>query len=290
MPDTDLDPISRLLPADPLARSAAPEGVWDYNNYRTWRDPVWALMADVLDARVREEFRRNPPEYVVSDDLSWLDEIIERATGRHEDIKHLTADRLARRYHSIRACHATRTADVGAFYRQGLRVLDPSHAEARAAEIFLGGDYPEVNETDLQRAIISVGSDLRAGRVWFEANEQDLIGYCGHYLLYGGEYLIALAAHLGGARDYRQVLKGFGRPTMYVCDVPLPLMGGHTLVEFAGCALEYVFENLQDEDYEPDPHRGAGFCIHRPLPPENIVGHYHPAHIRDPYLGYRVLD
>jgi hypothetical protein len=169
-----------------------------------------------------------------------------------------------------------------------LQTLDPSGADARAKEIFLSGDYPEVAESDLQRAIITVGSDLRAGRVWFEANEQDLIGFSGHYLLYGGEYLTALAANLGDARDYRQVLKGFGRPTMLVCDVPLDLMGGHTLVEFAGCALEYIFENLQD--YEPDPHRGAGFCIHRLLPPENLVGHYHPTRIRDPFLGYRVRD
>lgn len=59
-------------------------------------------------------------------------------------------------------------------------------------------------------------------------------------------------------------------------------------MEFAGCALENLFENLLDDEYEPDPHRGAGFCIHRPLPADNIVGHYHPTRIRDPFLGFRV--
>ena len=275
----------RLLPADPNARTAAPDRVWDFNDYLSWKEDVWTLMGDVLDDRVRREFLRKPPKYIVSDDLTWLDDIIVRATGNYVDIKSLTADRLAERYHSFRACHATRTADVGAYYARGLLPLDPDLAHVRARAIFLGGAYPELTEAVLEGAIAEVGSELRAGRVYFEANEQDLMETCGHYLLYGGEYLIALAAHLGCARDYRQVLQGFGRPTMFICDVPLRLIGSHTLMEFAGGALENIFENLLDEAYEPDPHGGAGFCIYRPLPAEHIVGHYHPTRIRDPYRG-----
>ena len=276
-----------LLQPDPKDRSPPPEGVWDLNAYLSWRDAVWTLMGDVLDDRVRREFRRRPPKYVVSDDLDWLDSIIERVTGRYPDIKTLTAERLSRRYERLRACHATRTEDPALYYSQGLLPLDTKRAQARAAKIFLTGDYPELTAADLDRAIATVGSDLRGGRIYFEANEQGLISDSGHYLLYGGEYLIALAANLGQARDYRQALKAFGRPTMFICDVPLTLIGSDTLEEFAGGALEAMFENLLDEGYEPDPHGGAGFCIRRPLTANRIVGHYHPSGIRDPFRGFR---
>lgn len=135
-----------------------------------------------------------------------------------------------------------------------------------------------------------MGCALREGRVFFEANEPDLIEMCGHYLLYGGEYLIALAVHLGDGRDYKRMLLQIGRPTLFVCDVPLELMGGHMVREFAGNALEFIFEDLLEADYDPPAHRGAGFCIRRPLPPEHIVGHYHPTRIKDPYRGRLIVE
>lgn len=273
----------RLIISSPLTRPAAEPGVWDYAHFGTWREEVWRLLSDVLTEDVRREFLRDPPEYVVSDDLSWLDDIIARAVGECVDIKSLTASRLGRRYTRLRACHATRTDDVKAYYETGLQPLDLARAAARARSLFLSGAYPELTEAALSAAIVQVGGHLREGRVWFEANEAQLITFSGHYLLYGGEYLLAIAAHLEGSRDYRQVLKTIGEPTMFVCDVPLAAAGGRTLSEFAGCALEAIFEHLLDETFEPDPHRGAGFSIRQGLAPEHLVGHYHPTGIRDPF-------
>jgi hypothetical protein len=278
---------NRLLPTHHAERLPAPPEVWDWHAYESWRDTAWRLMADVLDDRVRAEFLRRPPEYVVGDDLSWLDRIIKRTTGAEIDSKSLMADRLTGHFTAMRACHATRSADLAAYYSDGLRPLDPEVVHIRAREIFLGGEFTELTDAHLEEAIKTVGSDLREGRVYFEANERLLIEDAGHYLLYGGEYLIAIAAHLPRYRDYRQTLKRFGTPTMFVCDVPLTDIDGRIVLEFAGTALEMMFQELLDgEDFEPDWHRGAGFCIHRPLPPTNIVGHYHPTKMRDPLTRY----
>lgn len=286
---TDVEARQHLIASDRLERLAAAMDVWDFNAFDTWRPTIWRLMEDVLDARVCREFERHPPEYLVGDDLSWLDAIIADATGAHTDIKTMAADRIARHFRAFRTCHATRTADVEAFYRDGLRPLDPQTAHTRAAKIFLGGQFPELSQDDLDQAIRAVGTDTREGRVYFDANERALIDHAGHYLLYGGEYLVAIAAHLPRYRDYRQCLKAFGAPTLFVCDVPFASMHSYTLLEFAGVALEYMFERLADDDFEPERFRGAGFSIRRPLPPEYIVGHYHPTCIRDPFLGYAVL-
>lgn len=287
-----IDPAAhlRLISSDRRARPPAPADVWDFDAFETWRDTMWTLMDDVLDVRVRRAFEHDPPEYVVGDDLSWLDEIIAGATGADTDIKTMAAARINHHFRAFRACHATRTADIETYYRDGLRPLNPRRVHDRAAEIFLNGDFPELSSADLDRAIAAVGLETRDGRVFFDANEEALVDHAGHYLLYGGEYLIAIAARLPRVRDYRQRLKDFGTPTLLVCDVAFELMGSHTLLEFAGVALEYMFERLLDDDFEPERLRGAGFSIRHPLPPEQIVGHYHPTRIRDPYLGYTVSE
>ncbi len=264
-------------------RQTAPDSVWDWQTYSTWRSVVWDLIGDTVDDRVRSAFIKSPPEYVVGDDLSWLDDIIRSVQGFEVASKSLLADRLGQRFKKLRAFHGTRTSDVAGFYRNGLLPLDPGTSQAQARAIFLSGAFTELCAVDIETAIQAVGSDLRARRVFFEANEELLVEQCGHYLLYGSEYLTAIAAHLNGHRDYRQVLKSRGEPTLFICDVPLPLIGGHTLLEFAGMALENVFQELLDgEGYAPERWRGAGFCIQQPLPPECIIDHYHPVVSRDP--------
>lgn len=263
---------------------AVPSDVWDYRAYSTWRDEIWKLISDFADAEVQSEFKAAPPEYVVSDDLSWLDDIVYDVHGTEIDSKRCLAQRLRERYRAMRAVHGTRTAEHDRFYSEGLQPLVPDRFHADAREVFLSGDFPELSESDLQSAIAKVGADLREGRVFFEANEEMLIEHAGHYMLYGSEYLLAIAANIGNRRDYRQVLKNRGIPTLFVCDVPLDFISADTLLEFSGDALAKVFQELLDgDDFEPDRWLGAGFCINVPLAPEHLVGHYHPVVRRDPH-------
>lgn len=265
------------------ARPPAPGDVWNHRDYGTWREHIWELIADYADADVRSEFLAHPPEYVVCDDLSWLDDIVGTVHDIEVDSKALLAHRLRQRYRALRAVHGTSITDLKPFYREGLRPLVPEQYHNLAREIFLAGDFPELSEDDLQAAIAAVRSDLRAGRVYFEANEEMLIEHAGHYMLYGSEYLLGIAAHLGGSRDYRRVLKARGVPTMFICDVPLNFIGEDTLREFAGEALECIFQELLDgHKFVRDRWRGAGFSIRQPLPPECLIGHYHPVIRRDP--------
>ncbi|MBY0332293.1 MAG: hypothetical protein K2X49_16670 [Acetobacteraceae bacterium] len=277
----------RELSADRTKRGSAPGHVWDYQAVRNWRATLWELGGDMLSEPVKEAFLAEPPEWVVGDDLSWLDRAVKRGIGRHLDTKAEVADRLRDTFTHLRACHATSTADVSAFYAQGLLPLDVDAANDQARRIFLGGEFPELGEEDLERAIAAVGRDVREGRVWFEANEKSLVEDCGHYLLYGGEYLTGVVASLPRHRDYRQVLKGRGRPTMLICDVPLADIHPATFLEFVGGALEILFQDLLDwreSQFIPED-RGAGFCIRKPLAPEQIIGHYHPVRVRDPLIG-----
>ena len=274
---------SKLLSTTASERTPAPKHVWDFDRHATWHQDIWRLMADFIGPDVEETFLSNPPEYLVSDDLSWLDELVLQVRGIPVDSKAELADRLLDRYRAIRACHGTSAASVDSFYEQGLRplVIEEFHDQAR--QIFLSGNYPELSEVNLKSAIENVSPATREGRVYFEANERFLKEMCGHYMLYGSEYLTALAAHLGGTRDYRRVLKERFVPTLFVCDVPLGHLHPGTVAEFAGVALQSIFQELLDgPSYAPDKWHGAGFSIRMPLDSSYIVGHCHPIISRDP--------
>lgn len=277
------DHKERELSIKKRARPAAPDDVWDYDGFSTWRDEVWKLIEDFADDEVRQEFLRNPPDWIVSDDLSWLDDIVLRVHGAEVDSKALLTERLLKRYKAIRALHGTATNDLGSFYEHGLRPLGVEEVQERARQLFLSGAFPELTEDHLRTAVEQVREATRQGHVYFECSERWLLELCGHYLLYGSEYLLALAANLGGTRDYRRYLKGRAPATLFVCDVPLVLLQYQTVKEFAGSALAAVFEGLQEgDDYEPEPI-GAGFSIQTTLSPTCIVGHCHPTIKRDPH-------
>lgn len=53
--------------------------VWHWTDFDSWRATIQQLLSDVLTPEVYELFRAQPPEYVVGDDLGWLDAIIERS-------------------------------------------------------------------------------------------------------------------------------------------------------------------------------------------------------------------
>lgn len=274
---------NRLIGQDRKDRSPAPMSVWDWQNYPRWRDELWPLLEDIVPNAVRDRLISDPPRHIVSDNLQWLESELFVATGEFVDVRTLLTDRISERYGFLRAVHGTRLENLSTVYSAGLLPLDPRTIQHRAREIFLTGEIAEISEARFQEAIAAIETETREGRVFFEANERMFLEDCGHYLHYGSEYLLGIADGLGAHRDYRQILKSYGEPTVFVCDVPLELIPEAIKREFTGMALEAIFSQLVFGDYpEIADTGGAGFCIHSVLPPANIVGHYHPLNIRDP--------
>ncbi|EHP44260.1 hypothetical protein OR16_04762 [Cupriavidus basilensis OR16] len=113
-------------------RSPAPDDVWNHRDYETWRADIWKLIQDFANEEVQTAFLARPPEYVVGDDLSWLDEIIADVLDIDVDSKTQLAQRLRGRYRAIRAVHGTKTSDLDPFYREGLEPLAPERFHAQA--------------------------------------------------------------------------------------------------------------------------------------------------------------
>ncbi|MAZ69785.1 hypothetical protein [Porticoccus sp.] len=260
-----------------------PTDVFHWQDIESWKGVIWRIMDDVLTEAVKSAFLQSPPEYVVGDDLSWLNTIVLNVLHEDIDSKQLLAERFDSHYKALRVYHGARAENLTSYYEKGLIPLNPDTMHERARNIFLSGQYPELTEELLEKAIAAVGHEYRGGRVYFEANEKLLINQCGHYMLYGSEYLACIAVNLP-SRNYQSDLKKIGRPVMLVCDVPIEMISGSVMLELAGWCLQMIFENLLFGEVEDDEPGLFGFCIHRALPSQCIVGHYHPVAIRDPLL------
>lgn len=266
-----------------------PQNVFCYSRPDLWRDRVWEMLSDFITDDVKEEFLADLPEYVVCDDLSWLDEIIERVIGEWPDIKEVAADRLMKEFDAFRMFHATRTHDLALYYENGLRFMTNRDIEDRARSIFLNGSFPMVTEETLSAAIADINdghfpyrSDLTP-RTYFCADEAAFTtewGGCGHYLDFGSEYLFSLGGRLVGNRQAKEALRAIGSPTLFVIDIPMSLVSRSTILEFSGKILEYLFCSLSDKLETDVLGSGdqSGVILHNEIPPNAFVGHFHPTH------------
>jgi len=273
-------------------RPLQPSDVFCFPLVCSWRARIWNLFDDFITDEVKTEFVQNPPEYIFSDDLSWLDEMIFEVTGRVSNIKELAAKRFGREFRAFRAAHATRTNDLALFYERGLRFLRPEEIEEKARAIFNVAQSEPAAEKRFQMAIDEIQardkSGGRNGRLYFCANERSLIdrsGGSGHYLIYGSEYLYCIGIRVAGTWNAKKTLKAIGRPTMFVCDIPIEMMRSSTVEEFVGIILGCLFRELlsgQESDVL-NSSVGSALSLAVDVPAECIVGHYHPAMIYDPF-------
>lgn len=271
----------KLLSPNRKERPPAPYDVLDWMRPTSWLPKLPDLIGDVVTDEVIDAVIADPPEYIVSDNLTWLNRLI----SDDADLKSLMTERLRNCYRAFRTCHATRTTDVDGFYSAGIRKLDRSHA-TQALRALLK-ERPEIphDEDRFQHAFDDVGFDLREDRVFFAANETMIIKYGAHYLLYGGEHQLSVASRVWSAGVAQRYLRSRGKATIFICDVPLSLIGDGWLSQYAGSALaRWIGEKLTDP--QVDDFGEESICIHADLPAEAIVGHYHPSKVRDPFSSF----
>ena len=261
-------------------------GVFVWNNYKSWRGVVLRLLADLIDKSVFAELKRHRPEYIVSDDLSWLDEVITQIKGNFEpEICATLLERLPTRYSFIRAFHGCRTDSNHSYLKHGVLRSDPSALNGTAFEIFSNRERVETAIRDLaEKDIRTSYEDHNRGKVFFCLQKEHLIEDCGHYLLYGSEYLLCIANRVGEP----EVLRKRGRATVIECNVPIGDIPQVYLGCLAGQILREIFEKYCDRTYRS----GIlifGFPIATHLAPENIVAFHNPTSIPNPH-NYRLCE
>lgn len=252
-----------------------------WKDYRQWRSIVFQLLSDLLDAKVLEELRQNPPRYFVSDNLSWFDDVIRKVKGVSQpEVCATLVERLGNYYQFIRAFHGCRSESVEPYKTNGLIPCNPANLDALALQIFqqqsrVRAAIKEFSEKDRTSSY----REYNQGKVFFCLEAEELTHHCGHYLLYGSEYLLGIASAIGE----REVLRRRGRAMIIECNVPFADLPKEYATCLAGEILEMIAEKYCVRPYQPQII-GFGFHINTALHPQHIVNFHFPTRIPNPHL------
>lgn len=100
--------------------------------------------------------------------------------------------------------------------------------------------------------------------VWFTFSKFHLLDDCGHYLIYGSEFICGMAARLYCQNNLREI----GWPTIFGCDLPLKNIPS------------WFLSDIQKKVLTGD--NGGGFKVIGEVPSEEIVEISYPDQIPDP--------
>jgi hypothetical protein len=218
------------------------------------------------------------------DDSDWLDVILRPKLALQIDtIIALLADELDGSV--LRAFHGCRVADAGVFYRQGLRLNDPAKLEAEVRRIVAEEEDLAWLRPTIESKIAQFDARERdTGRLYVCADDQPQLDRIGHYMLYGSEWITALLGFSAHA-----TLRRRGVPTMLELDLPFKLATGCTRREFARKLLqEWVRVLLDSPTFVPE--LDFTVVLRTDLPPDMVVGHYHPKALKDPFSHFTTFQ
>lgn len=243
--------------------------VLDWRSRRSWAASIRYYASEVLTSAVRSEVSEVRPN-CWSDDMRWLPD--------HEWRVEAFRERMVGYYSHFRAFHGCRITDMSSYQRDGLLGQDPSRIQKTFRELF--SDWPE---EELARSIAEFAPSRASevGRIWLLGCDKELVQRCGHYLIQGSEYLMALAGALGGVLAQRR-LREKGVPTVIEVDLPVELVPEEQQMELARSILSTWGQHVARRQL------GVGdgppcFTVRHSVPPEHIRAHWHPARIVDPH-------
>ena len=252
---------------------AQSESIFIWSHFTRQSSFIVTWFKKFVPSELWNEAKEDPCQYFYGED-------------KNQDYSSLTKAKLVRKFGEtfgkIRLFHACRPRDVGSYLRNGLTPLDIEAANVMARELFLSSEYPSVTENMLLDAIANLHVENRGGHLYLSVDDVNLIRFANHYLIYGSEYLLAIATYLSRqtGEDYTAALKKIGIPTIFVCDIPIRYISDlpiqHLIEELVRRALFELKQNNGTMDY-----LDFTFTFHSPLPAKFITSHYHPREIPD---------
>ena len=166
-------------------------------------------------------------------------------------------------YTHIRAYHACRAEDEQIFRVQGLK----PYSKKDALEIAIRKlEHEYVSKKAIETEFNTLWESNTPTKVWLMLETTDFLSTSTHYLIYGSEFLNALAMRLG----CRDRLKGIGKPIIVECIVPI--------ADISSCWLSDLEQDIKNKNTE---NRSIAVST---VAPENIIEiHYPTGYVRDPY-------
>lgn len=166
-------------------------------------------------------------------------------------------------YTHIRAYHACRPLSIQEYLDKGIIPYTKS-AAMKDAMNRLG---TKRQEEQIKERFNEMWGDAEASkpRVWLALNKETLLTCSGHYLIYGSEFLNALAMQTG----CREHLKDVGMPTIFYCNIPIEDISKDWLSDVERTINEWECDDIS--------------VYVSQVKAENIIDLEHPEQIANPY-------
>lgn len=174
---------------------------------------------------------------------------------------------LQKQYSHIRGYHGCRPLSLDTYYKNGIVPINKNDA-LKLALYLLNND--RISEDKIAGVFNSHWSSLMDSQkyVWLTLKRDELIDHCGHYLIYGSEFICGIAAELFCQERLKK-----GVPTIFHCDVPIEKIP----LDY----LEDINERIQSGD-----GNNCGFKVFGAINSDEIIKCEHPTKILDPLNGY----
>lgn len=260
------------------------DDVFSWQNASIWHATTQRLINNILPPKVLEEVRRIDLNVIFPEDLEWLEEITSRhSTLTTAQIIEQFADAFVNRFSKVRLFHGCRPREVSSYYTKGFLPPDQNLFNELIDNVFSPKNHPEITQAMMSQARNALNDEMREGKIYFVVDDVLLVQQFGHYLVYGSEYVTALARLLQEytQKDYRSYLKRIGTPTVFACDFPIQHLDRETL---HGYIINIFHETLRQSNNLVGHTRllDYAFVFSELIRADYIQSHYHPPQIRDP--------
>jgi hypothetical protein len=247
----------------------------DWKQPRTWTLALSRCLRPHLNKRGIRYLQRTGEQNICWDDPIWLDftqKIIDTDLDR---IVKIIADNLY--FSMVRVYHGCRTLDAGSYHLEGIRLNDPTVLTGDLIQLVAANEGLAYLRPNIVRRIAEFDDrDRDTGKLHVALDDRTLINQAGHYLLYGSEWMQSIL----GFEAHRAILQ-WGSPTIIQAHLPLSMSCSATRTELARALLQ-EWTRIRVNRPKWTPERDFTFTLNVPVPAEMIVGHEHPACIRDP--------
>jgi len=256
--------------------------IFSWKDFPQWEKFIWDTFPETIREPLFEAIRGGRKGFEYADDVLYFQKFY-AAFGEYSELVESFLNDFSKRFTFIKMYHCCRPSDTQSYYDLGIRVLNAAGMNERFKGLFLRNPkFPQITDSHIQSAIEHMAASYkRRGFVYFGLDDRFLLNHCGHYLIYGSEYLQSLAAFIrrGFRCDLKSELRKSGKPTIFEVRMPISNCSDGELRELAYELFHTWAYNIAHNRTYP---YGIDFAIEidHDLPPDHIIGHYHPENIR----------
>lgn len=251
---------------------------FEWKRFPEWKNFIWGLFPKTVQTGLYEAIRNKKEGFEYVNGI-YFEEFYAGGFGDYSALVKSFCERFSEQFRFVKMYHCCRPSDTQSYYDSGIRVLDANDVNEKFKKLFLGNTkFPQITESHIQAAIDHMAdSHGRAGLIYFGLDDRFLLEHCGHYLIYGSEYLQGLATSIQREFGYelKAELRKSGKPTVFEVQMPVEDFSEDELWALA----EQVFPTwAYNIAHNKDSSYALDFCIQidHGLPADLIVRHYHP--------------